>query len=445
MNDYQNQSQYIPESRQQIIDLCLSENRLSAADSARFRVFCDLLAAYSHFEFHQIEETLKRNYLPFNPDINRAAQREHKTWHNQNSESQIEQQLIELLSETLQRANYQSLDWVSIQQAIKLVDLVEIKTEIDFHDYEQLLLFHRGKSQRKGSRSKLLWTKHFDMMVYSNVMLGLKFRDEAYFTKKGQKVEQLTFRPGSIYLYLYKDIPQNDLELLFPNVQLSMNWFDQVLFVVPAFGAGISMLIKIVPNLLLLLGVITFLLFGPSSAERLGVTESQIHELSPVLFAFTSVMLALGGFAYKQYDTYKNKRIRFMKNVTETLFFRNLANNSSVFHSVIDAAEEEECKEIILAYYHLLINGRCMMSNQLKSEIDKWLQKQFNTKVNFDINKIISRLRNISAEIVPPGAIQRRNIALLTVTDNGECRVPSILEAKMVIDARWDAAYNASD
>lgn len=437
-NHHVSNNQTIPQSRQQLIELCIAEGRLSSTDAAHFRKFCELLAAYYHFEFYQIEEALKVNYAPFNPDANPllsqsvdAAQRAH-----------MESALLDLLTQTLQRANYRTLDWVAIQQAVRQADLVDIKTEIDFHDYEQLLLFYRGEADSSGSRQKLLWKQQIKMKLYSNVILGLKFKEKEYFVKSGRKLDRLTFRPGSIYLYLYKDIPQNDLELLFPNVQLYMNWFDRVLFVVPALGAGISMLIKIVPNMLLLLGVISFLLFGPAFSEQLGVTESQIHDASPVLFAFTSVLLALGGFAYKQYDSYKNKRILFMKNVTETLFFRNLANNSSVFHSIVDVAEEEECKEAILIYYHLLIHNRSLSQAQLSQSIQEWLARCCNVQSEFDTRKVFARLQQIAAEIIPPGAVQPRTVSLLRLDSNQLCHIPPLIEAKMVIDKLWDSAYH---
>ncbi len=142
----------IPQSRQQLIELCLAEGRLSSKDAAHFRMFCELLAAYYHFEFHQIEEALKTNYMPFNPDANPLLS---ESVDMPNDADGV--RLLDLLAQTLQRANYRALDWVAIQQAVKQADLVDIKTEIDFHDYEQLLLFYRGEADSSGTRQKFLW------------------------------------------------------------------------------------------------------------------------------------------------------------------------------------------------------------------------------------------------------------------------------------------------
>ena len=43
-----------------------------------------------------------------------------------------------------------------------------------------------------------------------------------------------------------------------------------------------------------------------------------------------------------------------MKTLADNLYFKNLDNNTCVFHRLIDATEEEENKEVILAYYFLL-------------------------------------------------------------------------------------------
>ena len=43
-----------------------------------------------------------------------------------------------------------------------------------------------------------------------------------------------------------------------------------------------------------------------------------------------------------------------MKALSDNLYFKNLDNNAGVFYHLIDAAEEEEFKEAVLAYYFLL-------------------------------------------------------------------------------------------
>lgn len=59
--------------------------------------------------------------------------------------------------------------------------------------------------------------------------------------------------------------------------------------------------------------------------------KEDVKNIMPALIASGSLLVTLGGFAFKQYNSYKNKQIQFQKNVTETWFFRNLAINVGVF------------------------------------------------------------------------------------------------------------------
>lgn len=58
-----------------------------------------------------------------------------------------------------------------------------------------------------------------------------------------------------------------------------------------------------------------------------------------------------------------------MKTLADNLYFKNLDNNTCVFHRLIDATEEEENKEVILAYYFLLKADKAISAQELDSTI----------------------------------------------------------------------------
>lgn len=97
-----------------------------------------------------------------------------------------------------------------------------------------------------------------------------------------------------MYVYLYKDIPKFDLEFLFPNIKVSMTWKDRLLLGVPAIGASIPLLLKVLPQLLLIVGVILFLIFGPSSIPTFRLSENQVRNIMPILVATLSLVVTLG-------------------------------------------------------------------------------------------------------------------------------------------------------
>ncbi len=128
---------------------------------------------------------------------------------------------------------------------------------------------------------------------------------------------------------------------------------------------------------------------------------------------------------------------------------KNLANNASVFQMFIELAEEEECKEIILAYYHLLTSPTPLTPQQLDSRIETWMENKLGTKINFDIQGPLSNLEEIRGQAIQNNEITDSvpEIPLLTYNRQGACQVLPLDDAKAVIDYVWDNAfrYNGID
>lgn len=424
---------FIPYTREELVDLCLADGKLSTEDAPKFRAFCELLAAYYNFHFHQHLETLKANYAPFDPDNG------HRTAGAEAIASDIkEERFIEALRYTLECANYRALDDMAMHEAIANSALVDLKTEIDFNDFDHVVFYYRGATPTTIELKRFyIWKRKIETALFTNVVLGIKFKEASYFHAQKRKVEKLNFTPGLMYLYMYKNIPKYDLELLFPNVQLHMNLIDRLLFVVPALGAGISVIFKALPNLVLLAGLVLLLTVGPDYARWVGVYETEIKDFMPVLFAFFSLAVALGGFAVKQYFGYQTRRMKYMKDVMDTLFFKNMANNASVFHTVVDAAEEEECKEIMLVYYHLLTQPDELTPAALDATIENWLAQKEAPAVNFEIERTLQRMSEV--RVCLGGA--EEETALAQIDERGYCRALTLPAAKRLLDKIWDNAF----
>ena len=430
---------FIPYSREELIELCIADGRLATEDIPRFRAFCEILAAHYNFQFHKQLETLKRNYAPFDPDAV-----DHATLASEAVASDLRvERFAETLRAVLESANYTKLDDLAIHEAIANTALIDLQTEVDFNDFEEVVFYYReAKPTTLELKRFYFWKRKVATDIFSQVVLGIKYKNAAYFHQQKRKLDKLNFTPGLMYLYLYKNIPRYDLELLFPNVQLRMNLIDRLLFVLPALGAGVMMLMKALPNLLLVLALILFLTMGPEWLAETGVHEEQIKDFTPVLLAFFSVAAALGGFAFKQYSGYQTKRMKFMKDVTDTLFFKNLATNSSVFHTVIDSAEEEEAKEVILVYYHLLTTDVGCDPAELDAAIERWLAEKGAPAVDFDMAMVLQNMQAVHATLATKASSQPRETALLEIDDDGDCRVLCLLDAKRLLDQLWDEAFD---
>ena len=440
MTSYEDREAFIPYRRTELIELCLKDGQLDAAEVQKFRDFCSLLSAYYHFQFHSYLERLKDNYVPFNPDVETPT----RIQLTPQEQSDKEAKLVADFKTILERANYVSLSQEKLQEAFREESLIELRTDLDFNDFEQMLCYSRGDTKKiTWNQQKSFWKVEKVFDVFERVVLLIKFKDESYFLAKKEKFDKLKFTPGKIYVYLYRNIPRFDIEFLFPNVKTSMTWKDRLLLGIPAVGAAVPLVLKILPQLLLIVGVILFFTVGPSYAKQLSVSEEDVQNFLPALVAMLSLLVTIGGFGFRQYTVYKSKQLAFQKKVAETLFFRNMDNNAGVFQSLIDDAEEEECKEILLVFYHLLTSKSPLTAEQLDNRIETWMDEKFGTKIDFDINGPLRNLEGIRGKIAKDGSksVNTADIPLLTKDSQGNCHILSIEEALAVLDYVWDNAF----
>lgn len=439
MTVYQNREAFIPYTRQALIDLCLSDDRLSNIEKEQFKEFCQILAAYHHFKFHSYLENIKHNYTPFNPDESIVNQMRYEL----SNKAKMTENLIKDFTAILDKANYFELSQGVIRRALEDDSLFDLKTEVDFTDFEEMLCYCQGDIQDKITIKKFWRTQEKKIDIFEKVVLLIKFKEEKHFADKPTPKSELRFKPGCIYVYLYKNLSKLDIEFIFPNVQMSMNWKDRLLFGIPAIGAGISLIVRILPQLLLIIGVILYVILGDIPTDVVPVREEEVRDVTPLLVTTLSLLVTLGGFAFKQYTSYKNKQIKFQKNITETLFFRNMANNAGVFQYLIDAAEEEECKEIILVYYHLLTSKTLLTSRELDERIEAWMEAKIGRQINFDIDKTIENLRSIRGKI--DSSLEEGNtfteVSLLKQDQKNYLYPLPLEQATKVIDYVWDNAF----
>lgn len=441
-----NRDAFIPCRRHDLIDRCLQSGQLKAGTDHQFREFCTLLSALYHFRFHHMSEKIKQAYAPFDPNVDVPTSVPAEDL------KEMRETLIDKVRHLLEKANYKELSQGSLRRSLEMRSLIDLRTEVNFNDFSQVLCYYRGDSTTKVTTGRWFWKREQTVELFKRVVLLIHFKGEAHFkaqlkaqsSKSGkQRLEARRFTPDKAYVYFYKNIPKHDIELLFPNVNTRMTWKDLGMLIVPALAAGVSIVVKILPQLLIVAGALMVALGFPAALDYFNVSEGEVQNLMPVLIATGSLCVALGGFAYKQYANYKTKKLTFQKNVTDTLFFRNLANNAAVFQLMIDLAEEEECKEVLLVYYHLLTSDRALTTEELDQKIEAWMREHLSAEVNFDVADAVQKLTNLQI----PGdgsehhSAEDKAVALLEYDDQNRCHVLSLDKALAVLDQLWDNAF----
>lgn len=370
---------FIPFRKQDIVTMCLGRGDLDASGQQMFRELSRVLESVFHFEFHQLLEALKDNYAASDPDTTTrlpvgAA----------HDDATAGSRLAGLLGELLDKANYEKLTHADLEQALLESSLFKIRLHVDFGDFSEVLLFYRGAEQREET-VRVWWglrRRTLRFTNYDRVVLYLRFRPDY---KPGNATFPIPGR-SAVLMKLFQNVPKADLEMLFPNTRIRMRNIDKLMIGVPAaVSGGIILATKLSATLVLLGSLLGF---------WLGLHAKPVHLDTAALTALFVGLATLGAYFWKQFSNYKNRKLRFMQSLTENLYFKNLDNNAGVFHRLVDEAEEEECKEAVLAYYFLLTSPQPMSRATLDAVIEKWFLDKWQCEINFEIDDALGKLKN---------------------------------------------------
>lgn len=373
-------ARFIPYRRRDLEQFLLESPELGVANRDAFKGITEALALHYHLQFHQTLESLKDAYAPMNPDADTVAMYQP----NPEQLKQKEAALFETLTALLNKANFERITDEDLQRALSEESLFKIKLQIDFDDFEEILFFRRGESVREETLTSMLGLRKQEVAFinYDRVVVIVKFKPQAYFDQ--QKRGDIFFQPGATIVKFFRNIPRGDLEMLFPNSEVRMKPIDKLMIGVPAAVGGVIMLVT-------KLGT-TLLLSGALIGFWLGMHNDPIELNQTNLLALAAGFGTLGAFLWKQFSNFKNRKIRFMKTLADNLYFKNLDNNMGVFHRLIDAAEEEECKEAMMAYYVLFLADKAMTEPELDAEVERWFKKNLQYQLDFEIDDALEKL-----------------------------------------------------
>jgi hypothetical protein len=405
---------FIPFRKTSVVTMCADD--LPGPEREAFLAFADLLASLLHHEFRARLEALKDAYHPFNPDTDTRTVVELGPAERQAAQ----QRLVDELADLAEDANFERINVDDLGRAFDEESLMKVRLEADFDDFEQLAFYRRGERTRHEEVKTLLGLRRRTIAFtnYGKVLVYVKFKDAAYFEAQGKKVDRLPFTPGSTIIKLFQDVPRADLEMLFPNAQVRMRRIDKLLIGVPAVISGaIVIATKLVASLVPVLLLLAFW-FG-ARREPVQLDQGQLVALGAGLVAF-------GGFLVRQFTKFKNRKIQFMKSLSESLYFRNLDNDAGVFHHLLDAAEEEEVKEAVLAYHFLRTAGSPLTAAELDRRIEDWFALRWAATFDFEVEDGVGKLRR-----------------LRLVDDDGQGRLTAVTldEALRRLDETWDGLF----
>ena len=422
---------FIPFRKHDVSTLC---EQLLKHDLTCFRTFSTLLVNRIHYQYHEQLERLKDSYNHFDPNKDTRDLLPSSEVARKQSQKAFASEFAKLLN----AANFEKVTDEDLEAALNEESLFKVRLAVSFDDFEDVVFFRRGESVKTETVRTFfgLRKKQVSFTNYDKVAVYITFKDEAYFKEKGQT--PVTFKPGSTIVKLFQNVPKADLEMLFPNSEVKMRPLDKLIISASAaIGGTVVLVTKLGASLLLMASFLAF---------WLGFKDDEVELTKQSLITFGIGMGVFGSFVFKEWTKFKNRKIRFMKALSDNLYFKNLDNNAGVFHTLIDAAEEEDCKEALLAYTFLLKCSEAFSENSaafgtsrsekeiaaggmtlatLDSVIESYFSEELDCALDFDVTDAINKL-----------------VDMELVEQDGDVFVAQPLnDAVKTLDDYWDNIY----
>ncbi|SHF76882.1 TMEM143 family protein [Flavobacterium defluvii] len=399
---------YIPFNKEFLLEqqiAAFAEDKQKVGD---FKKLFDIIEHYYHYESFNLNRNLKQNYALYDPDL---SEKEREGFIGKSNFLVFKETLLTVLA----RGNYYRIDQETLKEAIKESDLIGLNLAIDFHAFKDYELYVRGHHKAKETVKKYyFWKKEVEIEYYDRVLIYLNYSEADYLAQKKVKLGKMPIDPGSIALKIFKRVPKNDLETIFPNAIPKMSLKDKLLLWVPGVFGGISLLsAKVIPALI-----------NMYNAYETGETIDLLNSKT----SLNQGLIALGilaAYCFRQYNNFINKKIRYSKMLSDSLYFKNVGNNSGAFYSLLNSSEEEALKETILAYTFLNKSQNPLTAQELDSQIESWFSTQLNTELDFDVNDALLKLKSIG----------------LGIETDGKWKVIPLNEALIKIDELWDNVF----
>ena len=387
---------FFPLRKAELVEL-LADDCDSDAMRESFLAFCRLLDATFHHQYHACLQSLKNAYAPFDPDADTCPVR-------QFSDQQREETadvLFHEFGELLERANYRRLTEADIDRALDAASDWGIHLKIDLEIFERLDLYARGDTVTHRARRrlrKLYRPEMVELPIYERLIIIFRLNRKL----RAEDPAEI----NTIYLKMFKNIPQMDLDMLLPGSRIKMSRLDHGKILVPTLS-GVAIAIFKLAKGVALLATLT---------------------LNNVL-AFLGLVGGTIGYGLKSLFGYLRTKDKYQLNLTRSLYYQNLDNNAGVIFRLLDEAEEQELREAILAYYLLWRRApeSGWSSEQLDQAAETFVHEQIEREIDFEIDDALDKLLRLGL------AFQ--------VNDQTQWKAIAPVEAVRRMDVAWDNLF----
>lgn len=409
-------ARFIPVSRYGLRAKLVAMLIEGGGDKAEWTRALDCLAAWRHQDYRKRLLDLLEDYLPFSPDSDTA----HLVELSAKDKDKARAEFIAGIEQMLVQANYVRLSMEDMQRLINAPSAHgrHLNLKVDLSDFDELLLYYRGiATERREERNpqRLYLNKYcYEARLFKRLFLLLKLKPiEALaaeiaastgvsaeralkLAKKRRSHLPKAVSSDHVYIKVFKQLPQLDLEMLFPNTKIAFKPFDKLRLAVTAGGG--------------------------TAAGVMGTASKLLAATNPLTLA--GGLAGLSAVIFRQVMKFFNTRNRYMMILAQNLYFCTLANNRGALTYIADAAEEEDVKEDMLLYAFLARRpSKYDALPEIKREIIDFLAQKCGAVVDFDAGDALRRLMG-------DGLVRSDASGNLSAAAPGEARAH--------LDALWD-------
>lgn len=411
MSDRARRDGFIAARKTQLAEAIVADT--GGGDAARETL--RLLGALLHHEAHERLEGLRALYDPLDPDAPPSTRDVSIT-----AFETFEAALIAALT----HANYSEIDPTSVQTQRATKQLTGLAIKPSMGGIRRIRYFARGaRSEELEHRTWFGFRKEkVQAEVMNDVVVLVGFKADAEVGRADERVfaqMRRGMRPGAALVKHFRNVATPELVTLHPGAKPSMRPRDQVFLAAPAVATGVPVLLNLWPALTVLFAVLAGY-FGAQGAI-------QDDDLKRALAAISG-LVAVGAFVMRQRLKYEAQTLRYQKQLADTVYFRNLANNAGVLDLLVGAGEDQDAKEAFLAYCVLRQAGRPMVKAEIDNAAESYLKDRFGLDVDFEINDALAKIERL-------GLVERDGEAYTAIEP---------ADALIKLDTAWDGVFNFS-
>ncbi|MCA9121151.1 MAG: DUF3754 domain-containing protein [Planctomycetaceae bacterium] len=389
--------QFIPIRRARLVQLLADNSSLSSEERASFVTWCQQVATTIHSEYHAKLEAIKDDYDSFNPDAATTGELERSLQEREHAATRLFTNLASILN----GANYHRLSREEIEATAEAASDWGVHLNVDFTVFKQLEVFARGDvlAARTIRRWKTGYRREaVEVPIYERLVVVFQLHEH--------KRLDGTVDTRAIYLKLFKNIPKQDIDMLLPCGNFQMSWLDHGKVIVPTMS---GFLMAVAKGFTAAIGALFHGFWG--------------------VIAFLGFVGGTAGYGVKSFLGYLRTKDKYQLNLTRHLYYQNLDNNAGVMFRILDEAEEQECREVILAYELLRreANQDGWSESELDTAAEAFLQGILGFQVDFEVADALDKLKRLRYATVDAQKMWRAvplDSAIATHFDTGGRSLP---------------------